>query len=204
MCLHPETLKSLCRLSLTYNSSLRGDSECPLLLISAPRLTGTTTHLIVTCSAEMAPHSKYRSKSMLNRPIIMHLAYTLFRSAKICRSFVAGRCPYGDKCTFIHPPPAPFPPSNVLSPFARQLALNWSALPPNSNKLYFMSPQHSIAGAAAYRTPPFLPGQSATGHMAIRPENWRTKPCKHFGRTQGWCPIGDACNLYDFLLMKIR
>ncbi|KAG1737528.1 uncharacterized protein EDB91DRAFT_1249651 [Suillus paluster] len=67
-----------------------------------------------------------------------------------------------------------------------------------------MAPQRSIAGptvaAPAYETP-FSPTWSSstpisgTGeNMIVRPTNWRTQPCKHFVRTHGWCPVGDACN----------
>ncbi|KAG0704184.1 hypothetical protein DFH29DRAFT_394824 [Suillus ampliporus] len=129
----------------------------------------------------MAPHLKYRTKT--------------------CRNFVMGRCAYGKKCTFIHPPPVPFLPSNILSPFARQLVLNWSALQPNT-KEFAKAPQHPVAdptvAAPSYKTP-FYPRRLSSAPILgtgrnVHPTNWKTTPCKHFIRTQGWCPVGDACN----------
>ncbi|KAG1752206.1 hypothetical protein EDB19DRAFT_1097752 [Suillus lakei] len=140
----------------------------------------------------MAPHSQYRTKT--------------------CRNFIAGQCAYGKKCTFIHPPPVPFSPSNILSPFARQLVLDWSALQPKESAT---APQHPVAGptvAAPVHETPFSPSPLSSApipgtgeNMIVRPKNWRTQACKHFVRTQGWCPVGDSCNfIHDATLPSSR
>ncbi|KAG2126575.1 hypothetical protein DEU56DRAFT_822010 [Suillus clintonianus] len=119
---------------------------------------------------------------------------------KICRNFVAGRCAYGTNCTFIHPPPVLFPPSNTLRPFARQPVLKWSALRPNTTDA---APVYETPFSPSPLSPAPIPGTRE--NVIVRPKGRRTNVCKHFVRTQGRCPLGDACNfIHDAALLSSR
>ncbi|KAF8452497.1 hypothetical protein L210DRAFT_3518778 [Boletus edulis BED1] len=84
---------------------------------------------------------------------------------KLCRNFADGVCPFGQKCSFLHPALTPSPSSFSLA----QRAFSWNAL---------LLPQLLA-----------LSNQQTTQN---RRKKYKY-PCRHFIRTGGWCPAAGQC-----------
>lgn len=143
--------------------------------------------------------------------------------AKLCRNLELGNCAYGNRCRFFHPLNVSIPRHNSASPFLPTLPLYlpadslyhpWAArdqpLPHvpfdgsfsvNDFEKRDIGQSYDPAGNESSRQP-----VAPKYHMAMplmRPFSWKTAPCRHFVRHQGWCPLGDRCNLCAFLMARV-
>lgn len=171
-------------------------------------------------------HSSYRQyrPPPNNHPLTAQMEipfrHRKFRT-KLCRNFVIGKCEYGERCTFIHPPVALSPPQS-WSFFTAQSYPTWNASPPQPELMYptQASPLGPLQSFAAHpqELSPFgdepsptslllsTPGTVNLGYTAS-PPSWQTGkkkyPCRHFSRTGGWCPVGNRCKfIHDYSLVK--
>ncbi|KAI6041527.1 hypothetical protein EDC04DRAFT_1261649 [Pisolithus marmoratus] len=145
------------------------------------------------------------------------LRHRKFRT-KLCRNFVIGKCEYGEKCTFIHPPLA-FSPPQSWSFFACPSNPNWNASPalpelmcPTQGSP--LGPLHSFA-SHPHKNSPIGDDPSATSLLLsasgnvnmTSPLSWQVGgkkyPCRHFTRTGGWCPVGNRCKfIHDYSVVN--
>lgn len=129
--------------------------------------------------------------------------------AKPCRNFANGNCPFGQKCSFLHPVPGTVPLSSLA-----QYLFNWNILLP---QLLASSNQQQTLKNMPRRSPPPPHGPQlidedpspptslllSTSDCTSSEQMPRTKrlsrrkkvPCRHFIRTGGWCPAGAKCRL---------
>jgi len=127
----------------------------------------------------------------------------------ICRQYVQGYCNYGNRCKYDHPSAGnpqwfdPQPPPQY--PQAEHGEEIWMY---STEGRYFEEQNSDISRFQSLLSQPL--GNGAFSHAAksqfappdyIDPKKirsmiaWKTTPCKHFVRNNGWCPLGDACNL---------
>lgn len=119
--------------------------------------------------------------------------------AKLCRNFSSGSCPFGQKCSFLHPAPG----INPLSSSLAQYLFNWNMLLPQLFAL-----QQASLKKMPPRSPPrpqgpqlvdedpsppaslLLSASDSTSSERMPPKRRYSKqkklPCRQLVRTGGW------------------
>lgn len=102
----------------------------------------------------------------------------------ICRRFVRGNCIFGIECKFSHPErnlsflictPASESEAAPLLTYGEPVAHN--------------GPERSNDMPVNYADP------NVMDPISRESLTWKTTPCRHYIRTQGWCPVGEKCRL---------
>lgn len=131
--------------------------------------------------------------------------------AKLCRNFSNGACPFGQKCSFLHPPSG----FNPLSSSLAQYLFNWNTLLPQL--LALSNQQAALKKMQRPRSSPrpqgpqlvdedpspatsLLLSTSDCTSLEQVPQTRRFSrrkklPCRQFIWTGGWCPAGAKCRL---------
>jgi hypothetical protein len=136
----------------------------------------------------------------------------------VCRQYIQGYCSYGARCKYDHPPvgepqwldPQP---SSLYSQTGHGKE-NWFCPQGIASKRSSERQDSDVPGLhIQYPTSsrPLGNGTFSQGAKAVRSHfaaydnvdskkirsiiAWKTTPCKHFVKNNGWCPLGDACNL---------
>ncbi|KAF5350568.1 hypothetical protein D9756_008747 [Leucocoprinus leucothites] len=155
------------------------------------------------------------------RPSAMQ-ADPLWQGKIICRQYVQGYCSYGARCKYDHPPtgepqwldPQPLP----LYPQAEHGKENWFFSPERpysegqNNDVSRLQPHYPMTsrplGNGTFSHGTKVPRSQTAAHDYVDPKKirsiiaWKTTPCKHFVKNNGWCPLGDACNfIHDWQLV---
>ncbi|KAF8556582.1 hypothetical protein OG21DRAFT_595033 [Imleria badia] len=130
---------------------------------------------------------------------------------KLCRNVANGGCPFGQKCSFLHPAPRITDPSS----FARNL-FSWNPL--LLPQLLALSNQQGTQKMMPRRSPPppqrpqlidedlspstsLLLSKSDSTSLEQVPQTRQSSrrkkySCRHFIRTGGWCPAGGQCKFH--------
>ncbi|KAF9445039.1 hypothetical protein P691DRAFT_777850 [Macrolepiota fuliginosa MF-IS2] len=131
-------------------------------------------------------------------------ADSLWHGQIVCRQYIQGYCSYGSKCKYNHPPVGERWPGTRSHPLTSQANYNTGYWPSSQNthsnarieNQYSDVPQPQQQYSAAGR----LLGNDPKKIRSIIA--WKTTPCKHFVKNNGWCPLGDACNfIHDWQLI---
>lgn len=119
------------------------------------------------------------------------LLINMLLSDGICRRFVRGNCIPGTECKFGHP-------ERNLSFLIRTAASESEAAP----LLPLLSLRETYGEPVAHNGPERsndMPINYADPNVMdpISRESltWKTTHCRHYIRTQGWCPVGEKCRL---------
>lgn len=162
------------------------------------------TRVLNMQSAVPSRHPKYRSEC--TRPSQREKGLSTTK-AKLCRNLANGNCPFGQKCSFLHPAPRISPSSSSPA----QHLFNWNPLllsqllalsnqqgtqkemPPRS-----LGPQ--LIDEDSSPTTSLLLSKSDCTSSEQKPRTRRSSrrekfPCRHFIRTGGWCPAAGQCRL---------
>ena len=179
-----------------------------LVFLKSPSASfAASTRVLNMLGAVPSRHPKYRSEWSGSNQGEQRL---ITMKAKLCRNLVNGGCPFGQKCSFLHPAPRiTGPPSFTRSIFSWNTLL----LP----QLLALSNQQGTRKMMPRRSPPppqgpelidedpspstsLLLSKSDCTSLDQVPQTRRSSkrkkyPCRHFIRTGGWCPAGGQCRL---------
>lgn len=159
------------------------------------------------------PDQLWHGSMSIRALVTSQLTWTVV-SEVVCRQYVQGFCSYGAKCKYDHPPVGErwFDHQRPLSSQTNHGGYWPSSQDANPNPhlesqyndgsqplhQYSMASRLLGNGTFAYgaRVPQTQHTSSCVDPKKIRSIiAWKTTPCKHFVKNNGWCPLGDGCNL---------